>query len=242
MVAAGMPACWRSSSCVVGLGEEAARPSPDRWRRGRCPGPITRLRSRRALSRAPCAGSRRAIAGPAACRRPARTRRRRGRRRRRRATAGPWPRAAASRAGRSAASPADRRAPRLGRASWTRSEEPVQRPARRRRAPSARRTGPRRMPPATVSASGIGERSGMPASGSAGRTGTGTTPARDDGDLGRLDDQRAVAAGAAAGAEARGELLHRRLGVEGDQRVLERVRPERPRRRSGRRAGAGRRR
>ena len=75
----------------------------------------------------------------------------------------------------------------------------------------------------TLSASGIGERSGAPASGSAGRTGHQRAAARRRRHLGRLEGDGAVAADPVGGPEALVEMLHRRLRVERDHRVLELV-------------------
>ena len=74
-----------------------------------------------------------------------------------------------------------------------------------------------------MSASGIGERSGAPASGSGGRTGTSDPAAGRRRDLGRLECDRAVAAGALGGPEPLVEVLHRGLGMERDHRVLQLV-------------------
>ena len=141
------------------------------------PGPKTRSRSSRAWSRASWPTSTDAITSTGAGRPPS--------------SDAPRPRAAATAMNTRMATAArcciSRRAPsgvtrrgagdRLGRVSWSRmTRRPNAPPAaeRARLAPACAAA----TPPLTVSASGIGERSGAPASGSGGRTGTSVRPER----------------------------------------------------------------
>ena len=156
-----------------------------------------------------------------------RTRRRRARGRRRRGRGRGW-RArpvAGSRGARRAVSRADRRACAAAGGPGP-ARRRARRPRRRRpwRCPAAALTA---TPAAwTLSASGIGERSGAPASGSAGLTGIGRATTGRRRDLAGLERDGAVAAGAAVRDEPVVEVLHRRLRVEREHRVLELVRAE----------------
>ena len=217
----------RRRRALVGVGQEVAAPCGGSPRRGRRPGANT---WREVVVGRLAARLRPAVTEPSGRRRP-------GRRTRRRARARPPITTTKARIATAARRWVSRFAAAGCHASVGRPAVRQQVLERGRRAGrTRRRPRPRARPaeawtaatpPVTLSASGIGERSGAPASGSAGRTGTsvatgGSTRPRSP----RTRSSRRCRC--RRPREAVVEVLHRRLRVERDHRVLELV---------GRRAG-----